>query len=162
MNLRSLLFVCLIAVNALATQPPTPDGPRLPWLFSPGIVDELMVHTAVPGAGARFLFEELRTVQLKELARLKDVPVRTALDGDGGGWGEWFGWMVCPDRHVEIFKIWNDPGWQSSDEIDWTVVATETITFYPDHWEQVNANGIFFGKIAPQVAPSVAPEKPIR
>lgn len=55
--------------------------------------------------------------------------------------------MVFPDRHVEIFKIWNDSGWQNSGDIDWTVMATETITFYSDLWEQVNANGIFFGKI---------------
>jgi hypothetical protein len=147
MRLKVLLFVCVLLVNALATNPAKPETPRLRWLFSPGIVDELMVHTAVPEATARLIFEETRKAQLRDLARLKDVPVRTALDGDGYGGSEWFSYMVFPDRHVEIFKIWNDSGWQKSGDIDWTVMATETITFYSDHWEQVNANGIFFGKI---------------
>ena len=46
MRLKVLLFVCVMLVNALATNPAKPETPRLPWLFSPGIVDELMVHTA--------------------------------------------------------------------------------------------------------------------
>ncbi len=148
MRLKIVLFVCITVVNALATNPAKPEGPRLPWLFSPQIVDDLIVHTAVPEATARIIFEETRKYQLKELERLKNVPVRTALDGDGYGDSDWFSYMMFPDRHVEIFKIWNDPGWQTSNDIDWTVTATETITFYSDHWEQVNANGIFFGKIA--------------
>jgi hypothetical protein len=159
MKLRTLLLVCLMVVNALATHPPTPDSPKLPWLLSRGIVDELMVHTAVPEAEARHILEELRTMQLKELERLKDVPIKGALDAAGGTTREWFSSMACPDRHLEIIKIWDDPGWKSSNEIDWTVKATETITFYADHWEQVNANGIFFGKIAPNVAQIMATRK---
>jgi hypothetical protein len=149
MQLRTLLLVCMMVVNALATNPQTPDSLRLPWLLSPGVVDQLMVHTAVPDAEARAIFETVRTWQLKELKRLKDTPTKTRLDGGGATKGEWFSEMVCADRHFEIIKIWNDPGWTSSNQIDWMVKATETVTFYADHWEQVNANGIFFGKIAP-------------
>jgi hypothetical protein len=149
MQLRTLLLVGMMVVNALAC-PPTPDSPRLPWLLSPGIVDQLMVHTAVPEEAAKTIFEVVRTTQLEQLERLKDAPIKTALDGGGGTRNEWFSEMVCADRHFEIIKVWNDPGWTSSSEIDWTVKATETVTFYADHWEQVNANGIFFGKIAPQ------------
>lgn len=148
----TLLLVCLVVVNALATHQATPDNPKLPWLLSPGIVGELMVHTAVPETEARQILGEMIEVQLKQLERLKDTPIRGALDVRGGTVYEWFSSMACPDRHLEIVKIWNDPGWQNSNEIDWTVKATETITLYADHWEQVNANGIFFGKIAPNVA----------
>jgi hypothetical protein len=161
MKLRTLLLVCTMVANAVATHPSTPNSPVLPWLLNPGIVDELMVHTAVPGAEARVIFELVRTTQLKQLERLKDEPIKTRLDGGGGtAEGEWFSEMVCPDHHFEIIKIWNDPGWTSSNEIDWTVKATETVTFYADHWEQVNANGIFIGKIEPYVVQSIALKTP--
>ncbi len=162
MKPRTFLLVCLIVGNALATHPPLPDNPKLPWLLSSGIVDELMVNTAVPEAQARLIFEKLQTSHLKQLERLKDSPNKTAFDGAGGAWGPvWFSYMACLDHHFEILKMWKDSGWQDSNDIDWSVKATETITFYADHWEQVNASGIFVGKIAPYVAPSVAPAKPI-
>lgn len=65
MRLKVLLFVCVMLVNTLATNPAKPETPRLPWLFSPGIVDELMVHTAVPEATARLIFEETRKAPIE-------------------------------------------------------------------------------------------------
>jgi hypothetical protein len=130
---------------------------NFPWLANTGIAKELATHSTMPNAME--IFEEVRAVQLRDGANsirrgyAQDSGYR--LDGDaptvasnktkGTQW-----WQLTSDdsQKTQVLTLWDDPDlkWITTGDIHHSKLrlpVTETITFYPDHWQQVNANGVF-------------------
>lgn len=152
-----------------------PVGPPLttqtmtnyPWLANTGIVKELASHSTMPNATD--IFEEVRTVQLKEGSnairrgyvqdsgyRLNSKTPTVATDKTRGT--QW--WQLTSDesQKTQVLTLWDDPDlkWITTGDIHHSstrLPVTETITFYPDHWEQVNANGTFTHPVEAYVPP---------
>lgn len=138
-----------------------------PWLANTGAVKELASHSTMPNAAD--IFEEVRTVQLKEGSNairrgyVQDTGYR--LDGktptvatDKTKGTQW--WQLASDdsQKTQVLTLWDDPNltWITTGDIHHSTTrlpVTETITFYPDHWVQVNANGTFAHTIDAYVPP---------
>jgi hypothetical protein len=138
-----------------------------PWLTNVGIVKELASHSIMPNA--KQIFEEVRTVQLKDGSssirrgyvldtgyRIEGKTPTAATNKTKGT--QW--WQLTSDdsQKIQVLTLWDDPDmkWESSADIHHSTLRlpiTETITFYADHWEQRNLNGVFSDKVEAYVPP---------
>jgi hypothetical protein len=128
-----------------------------PWLANTGIAKDLASHSTMPNAVD--IFEEVRTVQLRDGSNSirrgyaqdsgyrqdGDAPTIATNKTKGTQW-----WQLASDdsQKTQVLTLWDDPDlkWTTTGDIHHSTLrlpVTETITFYPDHWEQVNANGTF-------------------
>jgi hypothetical protein len=157
--------------HEICTQPPPVTVQTImtyPWLAAAGIVKELASHSTMPNA--REIFDVVRTVQLTEGSNsirrgyVQDSGYR--MDGNaptiatnktkGTQW-----WQLASDdsQKTQVLTLWDDPDlkWITTGDIHHSTMrlpVTETITFYADHWEQVNANGVFTDKVEAYVTHS--------
>jgi hypothetical protein len=150
--------------------PPNPQTlVNYPWLANTGLAKELASHSVMPNAAE--ILDEVRTVQLKEgsvsirRGYVQDTgyrfqgksPVPAENRTKGTQW-----WQLASDdgQKMQVLTMWDDPElkWNTTADIHHSKVRlpiTETITFYSDHWEQVNANGKSSHELAAYTPPGV-------
>lgn len=119
-----------------------------PWLATPRIAAELAKNSVVPDAGFVYFMVQATVLTSGTSSHAAFVGDPKQKKNDA----RWFN--IENDeatRHSEV-KIYYDADrvWETTDDMHHSKVrlpVTETVNFYEDHWEQVNANGKFTGKV---------------
>ena len=123
------------------------DLATFPWLATPKIGQALAQNSAMPGP--HLVFFVIQATELINGAGSQDEGLITDPTVKGV---EWF--KISDDRasgYSELVLYYDpDTKWISTGDMEdnpTLVPVTETVKFYSDHWEQVNANGTFTGKV---------------
>jgi hypothetical protein len=131
----------------------TPDIlSRFPWMATDGIVEALAKNSVMPDAWTVYDFIQSQALKkgpkyLSGLVMPRATDPKLKVKGP-----QWFGVISDDAERVTRVTLYYDPEnkyhrWAEIHHANPSVTPTETVTFYLDRWEQVNANGTFKGKV---------------
>lgn len=122
-----------------------------PWLGTPRIAQALAEHSVVPFAGEVYLAVQSSLLIEGPRGSGGGVLGLAKLDPSLKGY-VWSKIVVDAKAKKTTLTLYHDPQgfWHTSGEMrddPGRVPVTETVIFYSDHWEQINAKGIFTGHV---------------
>jgi hypothetical protein len=130
---------------------------QTPWATSPRIVNQLVEHSVVPSPD--LIYDQVMIAELKA-GRVGHHGV--VLDPQQQRkYREWWDLDDNSSPDKAHLRIWLDEDgvWKLASDVHQSKVrlpVTETVDFFEDHWEQVNAKGRFSGQVEPYTASDLA------
>lgn len=141
-------------------------GPRLtpqalaqtPWATTPRIVEQLAEHSVLPSPGVIYdqvIIAELKAGRVGHHGGVRDPQLQKK-------YREWWDLDDNSTPNQAHLRIWLDENrvWTFASDVHESKVrlpVTETVDFFEDHWEQVNAKGRFSGRVEPYTTSELTP-----